>query len=109
MIIDEVAFGSVTMQMQFAHVKMAAIHGSLQDAEIIFDRVGVPEIRTDVFLGAVVDGAMTTKLRTNRPVDRSIVSHQIGGLIDVRDDDRLQGLRGHVGNVEAADFAATLD
>ena len=102
-VLPEIELGSIAMQVRFAHVKVAAEHAALEDRKEVFDRVGMPELRPDIFLDRVVDGAMPAKLPTYAGVDWAIVGHQIRRLAHVRDDDRLQGLRGHVRHMEAPD------
>src|SRR5689334_22391512 len=109
MIVNEITLGCVAVQMPFAYVEVATVYGAFEDAKIIFDRVGMPEIRADVFLSRMVDAAVATELRTDRPINRRVVRHQIARLINIRDDDWLQRLSGYVGNPEAAHLAATLD
>jgi hypothetical protein len=53
--------------MGFGDVMVDAVDPALEDREIVLDRVGVPEIGADVFLGAVVDRAAPGELR---PIDQ---------------------------------------
>jgi hypothetical protein len=39
-----------------------AANGALQQAEIAFDRIGMPEIGAGVFIGAVVSGESATRI-----------------------------------------------
>jgi hypothetical protein len=109
MIVPEIEFGRVAMQVRFADVEIAAVNPAFEDRKEILDRVGMPERGADIFLGRVIDRSVARELATDRPIDRSIVGHQIGSLVDVRDDDRLQSLCGHIRHVKAADPAIAFD
>jgi hypothetical protein len=108
-VVSEIELGSIAMQVRLADVEIAAVNAALEDREEVFDRIGVPESGAHVFLGAVVHGAVAGEIASKRSVDRCIVRHQVGRLIDMRDDDRLQALRGHIRHAEAAHPAIALD
>src|SRR5579863_3918488 len=107
-VVAEIELGRVAMQVRLADVEIAAVDPALEDAKKVFDRVGVPERGAHIFLGAVVHRAVATEIAADRGINRSVIGHQVGGLVDVRDDDRLQGLRGHVLDMKAADPAVAL-
>ena len=44
MIVDQIAFSGVSVQMGLGDMKEAAIDGALEQAEIVLDCVGMPEI-----------------------------------------------------------------
>src|SRR5260221_476548 len=76
-------------------VKTAARHGpipaddpALQDREVVFRRVGVPEVGANVFLGAMVDAAVTGKLRGDTRIDRAVIGHDVSRLVDLPGNDR---------------------
>jgi hypothetical protein len=50
------------MQVIGANVVVDSNDAALEDAEIAFDRVCVPERGADIFLGGVVDGAVAVEL-----------------------------------------------
>jgi len=108
-VVHEVALGSVAMQMRLADVEIAAVNRPLEDAEITFDRVRVPEIGADVFLGTVVHRAVPGELPPDRPIDGAFVGHQVSGAIDIRGNDWPKGLGGDVRNMEAAHPPVALD
>lgn len=92
-------------------MEIATIDPTLEDREVIFDRVGVPEVGADVFLGAVVHGAVAGELIADCGIDQCLVGHQIARLIDVRDDDWFEHLgRDAIGmQMEAADLTLSFD
>src|SRR5258708_39956759 len=110
-VVSEIELGSVPMQVSLADVEITAVNPAFEDAEVIFDRVGVPEVGADVFLGAVVYGAVAGELVADLGIDQRLVSHQIARLVDMRDDDRLEHLRRYMlrMQMEAADFALSFD
>jgi hypothetical protein len=69
MIVDKIPFGRVPVQMSFRDVEEATIDGALKDREVVLDRVGVPEVGADVFLGAVIHGAVASEC-LRRSLDR---------------------------------------
>ena len=80
-VVAEIELGRVAMQMRLADVEIAAVDPALEDREEVFDRVGMPERSADIFLGAVVDGAVSAELAADRPIDRGIVGHQVACLV----------------------------
>ena len=77
MVVHEIPLRSVPMQVRLGNVEIAAIDGTLENRKVVLDRVGVPEVRADIFLRAVVDGAVPGELATDRPIDRAFVGHQV--------------------------------
>lgn len=108
-VVAKVELCRVAMQMRFGDMEIATEQAAFEDREEVFDRVGVPEHRAHVFLGAVINPAVAGESRTNAGIDWATVSHQIGGLIDVRGDDRAEGFGGDIWNVEAAHRTVALD
>jgi hypothetical protein len=102
-VVAEIKLGRVAMQMRLADVEIAAVDATLEDRKEVFDRVGMPERGAHIFLGAVVDGAVSVEIASDSGINWRVVGHQIGRLIDVRDNDRLQALCGHVLHMKAAD------
>jgi len=56
-----------------ADMMVRAIDAALEDAEIVFGRVGMPEAAAHIFVDGMVDGAMPGKLRTELGIDRAFV------------------------------------
>jgi hypothetical protein len=110
-VVPEVEFSGVPMKMRLADVEIAAVDAALEDREIIFDGVGMPEVGADIFLGAVVHGTVAGELVADLGVDQCLVGHQIARLIDVGDDDRLEHLRRYMlgMQMEAADLTLAFD
>src|SRR5437660_1274148 len=103
-IVPEIKLRGVPMQMGFADVEITPVDAAFEDAEKILDRVGMPEVGANIFLGRVVNGSVTGELCANARIDSVAIGHQVAGLIDVADADWLQGLRGYVRDAEAADL-----
>jgi len=79
-----------------------------KNREVIFDRVCVPELSADIFLGAMVDRAVTAKLAPDGRIDRRIVGHDVGRAVDVGDDDRAQSFCADIGDGERTNAAVAL-
>jgi hypothetical protein len=108
-VVAEIELGRVAMQVSFGDVEIATVDAALENREEVFNGVGMPEMGADILLRRMIDRAVAAELTADRPIDRRIVGHQVGSLVDIRDDDRLQGLRGHVFYREAADAAVALN
>jgi len=65
MIVAEIEFRAVAVQMRFGNVVIGSDDPALQDREIIFDRVRMPESGADILFRRVVDGAVTGELAAN--------------------------------------------
>src|SRR5262249_3913439 len=100
MVIHEIAFGSVAVQVRLRNVEIAAKNRSLEDREIIFDRIGVPEISANIFLDRVIDPAMSRELGSNAGIDGATVRHQVSRFINIGGYDWPQTFGGHVSDVE---------
>jgi len=79
MVVPEIKLSSVAMQMGFTDVMIDAVDPTLEDREEIFDRVGMPEVGTDIFLGAVIDGAVGRRT-FRRSLDRPSSRRSLGNL-----------------------------
>jgi hypothetical protein len=108
-VVSESEFGGVTVQMSLRDVEIAAVDPALEDREVTFGGIGMPEVRPDVFLGAVVHRAVACEQPTDGPVNRAFIGHQIAGAIYIRGHDRPESLCGYVRDMEAADSAIPLD
>lgn len=108
-VMPEVEFGCIAMKVLLTDVKIAAIDAALEDRKEVLDRVGMPECGPHIFLGGVVDGAVAGELAADRGINRRVVGHEVSGLVDMRGNDRLQALCGHVLHVEAAHPTVALD
>ena len=108
-VVPEIELGRVAMQVRLADVEVAAVDPALEDREVVFGGVGVPKRTPHVFLRGVINGTVPRELAPDRPIDRAFVGHQVTGLVHVGDNDRLQGLRRHVGNVKAANLPVAFD
>lgn len=87
LIISEIEFGQVPMQMLFATVLIYALHPALKDAEIAFRRVRM-SIVPHVFFALVVDDLMLGKFLPQRHVVAGLIGHQPCLFGDVFAQDR---------------------
>src|SRR5580704_14514405 len=65
-VVSEIEFGCVTVQMRLAHMEVAAEHAALEDRKVVLDGVGMPELGADIFLGGVVDAPMAREFAPDR-------------------------------------------
>jgi hypothetical protein len=49
-VVAEIEFGGVAVQVGFADVEIAPIDAALEDRKIVLDRVRAPEVGANVFL-----------------------------------------------------------
>ena len=92
-VVAEIELCCVAVQVRLANVEIATVDAALEDREEVLDRIGVPECSTDILLRRMVDRAVPAELAPDAPIDRAFVGHQVGGLVDVGDDNRLQADR----------------
>src|SRR3954467_8553749 len=87
-----------------------ALHATLEDAEIAFDRVRVllAIVKANILAAAVVDRAVTRELGANVRVETALVRHQLALAAGVLAQDQLDGIGVGVVDVEGAGLAATL-
>src|SRR5262249_17726962 len=93
-VVTKVKFGGVAVEMRLGNVEIAAVNAALEDREEVLDRVGVPEIGTNVLLSRMVYPAMSSEFFADWRVDGIAVRHQITGLVNVTNNNRLKSLRG---------------
>jgi hypothetical protein len=63
----------------------------------------------NVFISRVNDSRMTSELTANASVDHAFVGHQMGGAINVGDDQAAKLLSVDIFNVERTNLAVTLN
>lgn len=90
MVVHKVALGSVAVQMRLAYMKMAAINRAFENAEVIFNRVGVPEIGTDVFLSTMINPTMASETSADTGIHGASVSRG-AKLLDLKGRLRCRG------------------
>ena len=107
-VVAEAELGHVTLKVAFAHLVVRADQPALEDAEEAFHGVRGDPAGTRVFALAMVHSGVLRKLFADVPVDRGFVRHKVRVARDLAQDG-LERLVGHVGNVEGANLAVTLD
>lgn len=106
--VAEVEFRKVPLQVLFGNVLVDTINTTLEDAEVSLDGVGV-DIAANVFLGAVVDAAVTAfEVPADSGVDARFVSHKARVTVCMHAKDRAQSVGSDVRDVETADLSAPL-
>jgi hypothetical protein len=92
-IVAEIEFRQIPVQVLLAGVLVNALHSTLEDAEIALNRVGVDRavIRVNVFLLAVAHDAMPREVLVKIVVVAAFVVHDAGFLGDVCLKDRHDG------------------
>jgi len=71
-VVAEIEFAKVSLQMLLAHVMVDTIDPALEDREVALDRIGVG-IATDVFADGVNDRLMTGEFLADLPIDAALV------------------------------------
>ena len=77
--------------MLLADMVEMPIDAALEDREIAFDRVCVPEAAANVFLDRMVDGAVAVEVLSDRGIDGALIGHEVGLAVNLSFEDRLQG------------------
>lgn len=101
-VIPEVKFRDVAVQMMLRAMLVDADHAALENAVVAFDRVGVDEAISDVFASTVAGEVVPGKALAEGGILHRFVGHDVGGGRDVRFDDREQ-----IGASGATDMEAT--
>lgn len=80
-VVPEVEFGEVAVQMFLADVLIDAVDAAFQDGEETFRGIGMG-VAANVFISRVVDGAVAGEPLPNFPVDAAFVGAQMRRLVD---------------------------
>lgn len=91
-VVPKIEFGKISGQMGFAYGMERAHNSTFEKGEVALDTVCVPERATHVFLGAVIDRAVSGKFIADFRIDRAFVRHKVLLVAGALDDDRVQGL-----------------
>lgn len=108
-VVAEIELREVAVQVRFRQVVEGAVHAALEDREVAFDGVCVPEAAPDIFVGGVIHGTVAFELFADGRIDNTIVRHEVGLAVGVLDEDRAQRLGVDIGDTEGPDFAVTFD
>lgn len=106
--VTEIEFGQIPLQVRFRDVLINAIDAPLEDGKVAFDGIG-EGIAPHVFLGGMIDGLVVGERAPDRGIDQRLIAHKPAVRMGMAGDDGIEVVRGHVRNVEAADFAIALD
>lgn len=108
-VIAEVKFSGIALQVLRANMVERADDAALEDAEIAFNGIGM-HIATDILSGFVVDRLMAGNHRSKSAQRTLAISHQASfGGIDLGFKDRLEIFDIDARNVERAHSALALD
>jgi hypothetical protein len=112
-VISEVKFAQITVQVGFGDVLVNTVDATLENAEIALDAVGGDKRSSgalaDVFLLAVIDGAVRSEVVADKSVVVGFIGHQVALKRDVAGHDAAQIVGPDVGHVERTNLAAALD
>jgi hypothetical protein len=109
-VVAQIELGTVAAKVSLAHVVIGADHAALEDGEEVFSGIGVLEAAGgDVFLGRVIDAAVTVELAAHAEIDRAVVGHEVAGAVDIGHDQRTNVLGIDVGDMERTGAAFALD
>ena len=100
MVVAEIELCRVAVEMDFRDPMVGAGDPALEDAEIVFDRVRMPELSADILFGGMVDGTVAGELAPDPVIDGRVVGHNERSAADVGNDDRAQALCRDIGNME---------
>jgi hypothetical protein len=82
MIVAEIEFGKIAMQMAFVAMLINAFHAAFEDAVEALKRVGV-NLATTIFAGAMIDVFVAHKILVQMRVLASFIGHNSGFFRDV--------------------------
>lgn len=108
MIIPEVKFCKIPLQVLLADVVINAVDAALQNREASFDVIGV-SVATYIFLDRVVDCLVTGEALAHAQIDAALVSTQVRFRRNLLFDDRLEVGGVDVRNMEGRDATVALD
>src|SRR4051812_47499215 len=108
MVVTEVKFAEIPLQMLGADVVIDAIYAALEDREVALNSVGV-RVAPDVFLGGVVHGLMACEALADFCINAALVSTQMRLGRNLLFEDRLQIGRVDVRHMKGCDAAVALD
>ena len=74
-IVTEIKFGQIAMQMGFAAMLIDAFHATLEHAPNVFDSVGV-NVATNILIPGVNDRGMARKLFASLGIDAAFIGVQ---------------------------------
>ena len=89
LIVAEVEFGEVTVQMFLAHVLINTVDAALEDREVPLRSIGV-SIASDVFFLSVDHGVMAGELLADLPVNAAFIGPEMRGFVNPSFKDRAQ-------------------
>jgi hypothetical protein len=104
-IITEVEFSDIAVQMLFVAVLINAFHATFEDAVVALNRIGMNGT-AHIFLGFVADALMAREMIAKREIAASFIGHHRGFFRDVGLNDRNKLGRTHAIDMERAHLPA---
>ena len=108
MVVAELEFRKVAVQVLLSAVLVDAVHPALEDAERPLDRFGV-DGAADILVGRVLDRLVAAHLRADLDVEAALVGHQSGFTSDILADDASDRLLVSALDMHEVDLPAALD
>jgi hypothetical protein len=103
-VMPEIEFGEVAMQMFLADVLIDTVDPSLQDRKVPFSSIGVG-IASYIFVLGMNDCLVAGEFLADLPIDAALVCSEVRCFVDSSFKDRPQGRRGHFRDVIRANAA----
>src|SRR5438309_2209259 len=94
--------------MGFAHMLIYSINSALEEREHAFNCICIG-VSSYVFVSGMINGSMRRKLFTDAPIDAAFIGSEMGFPRSDGDDQRTDGLRRDIRDMERTRLAATLD
>ena len=108
LIVAEIEFGQISLQMSLADVVIRPIDRALHDGKVALNGVGV-NVAANVIASTLVDGTVQRKLAADFLSGPAFVRHDLCSAVDLSPDDWAQIVRANGGDMMRAHLAVPLD
>jgi hypothetical protein len=107
-VIPEVKFGQIPVQMGFRNVLVNAVNAALENTEIALNRVGM-HVAANIFPSTVGDSAVRSEVVADIGIKLGLIGHEVAFERDIPSHDAADGIGPNGGHMERADLAVALD
>ncbi len=90
LIVAEIEFGQISLQMSLADVVICPIDRALHDGKVALNAIGV-NVAANVIASALIDGTVQRKLAADFLSGPAFVRHDVSSAVDLSPDDWAQG------------------